>query len=60
MSLTDRYVVKERGCGGRRTGAGAGFGRLKDGLAGFCDIEQRLCLGLALWNGRDPILKDWS
>src|SRR5260370_42129947 len=23
----------------------------EDGLAGFCDIEQRLCLGLALWNG---------
>ena len=22
------------------------------------DIEQRLCLGLALWNGRDPILKE--
>jgi hypothetical protein len=30
----------------------------EDGLAGFCDIEQRLCLGLALWNGRDPILKE--
>jgi hypothetical protein len=30
----------------------------EDGLAGFSDIEQRLCLGLALWNGRDPILKD--
>jgi hypothetical protein len=29
----------------------AGFGRLEDGLAGFCDIEQRLCLGVALWNG---------
>ena len=28
------------------------------GLAGFCDIEQNLCLGLALWNGRDPILKE--
>ena len=27
----------------------------EDGLAGFCDVEQRLCLGLALWNGRaDP------
>ncbi len=26
-------------------------------LAGFCDIEQRLCLSLALWNGRHPILK---
>jgi hypothetical protein len=30
----------------------------EDGLAGFCDIEQRLCLGLALWNGNDPILKE--
>ncbi|MGZ4619092.1 MAG: MGH1-like glycoside hydrolase domain-containing protein, partial [Frankiaceae bacterium] len=23
-----------------------------------CDDRQRLCLGLALWNGRDPILKE--
>jgi hypothetical protein len=30
----------------------------EDGLAGFCDIEQRLCLALALWNTRDPILKE--
>jgi len=30
----------------------------EDGLAGFCDIEQRMCLGLALWNGADPILKE--
>ncbi len=30
----------------------------EDGLAGFCDEEQRLCLSLALWNGRDPILKE--
>jgi len=30
----------------------------EDGLAGFCDVEQRLCLGLALWNGKDPILKE--
>ncbi len=30
----------------------------EDGLAGFSDIEQRLCLGLALWNGKDPILKE--
>jgi hypothetical protein len=30
----------------------------EDGLAGFCDIEQRMCLGLALWNGQDPILKE--
>ncbi|HEX2317971.1 MAG TPA: hypothetical protein VHJ18_03210 [Streptosporangiaceae bacterium] len=30
----------------------------EDGLAGFCDIHQRLCLGLALWNGADAILKE--
>src|SRR5215472_15517199 len=30
----------------------------EDGLAGFSDVEQRLCLGLALWNGKDPILKE--
>ena len=30
----------------------------EDGLAGFSDVEQLLCLGLALWNGRDPILKE--
>ena len=30
----------------------------EDGLAGFCDVHQRLCLSLALWNGRDPILKE--
>ena len=30
----------------------------EDGLAGFSDIEQRLCLALTLWNGRDPILKE--
>src|SRR6202171_4549781 len=30
----------------------------EDGLAGFCDDQQHLCLGLALWNGRDPILKE--
>ena len=30
----------------------------EDGLAGFSDVEQRFCLGLALWNGQDPILKE--
>jgi len=30
----------------------------EDGLAGFSDVEGRLCLSLALWNGRDPILKE--
>ena len=30
----------------------------EDGLAGFSDRGQRLCLALALWNGRDRILKE--
>ncbi len=30
----------------------------EDGLAGVSDDEQRLCLALALWNGKDPILKE--
>jgi len=30
----------------------------EDGLAGFSDDQQRLCMGLALWNGRDAILKE--
>ena len=30
----------------------------EDGLAGFCDREQHVCLGLALWNEQDPILKE--
>ncbi len=30
----------------------------EDGLAGLSDDRQRLCLALALWNGRDPILKE--
>jgi hypothetical protein len=30
----------------------------EDGLMGFCDRECRLCFALALWNGRDPILKE--
>ena len=30
----------------------------EDGLAGICDRHQRICFALALWNGRDPILKE--
>jgi hypothetical protein len=30
----------------------------EDGLAGICDRHQRLCFALALWNGRDSILKE--
>ena len=30
----------------------------EDGLGGFSDDRQRLCFALALWNERDPILKE--
>lgn len=30
----------------------------EDALAGFCDRSQYLCFGLALWNGKDEILKE--
>jgi len=30
----------------------------EDGLLGFTDRECRVCFALALWNGRDPILKE--
>lgn len=30
----------------------------EDGLFGFSDRQCRLCFALALWNGRDPILKE--
>ena len=30
----------------------------EDGLGGICDRQQYICFALALWNGRDPILKE--
>src|SRR5690349_14153143 len=30
----------------------------EDGLCGFCDDRMLLCFSVALWNGRDPILKE--
>ena len=30
----------------------------EDGLAGVSDDKQRICFALALWNGKDPILKE--
>jgi len=30
----------------------------EDGLGGICDDQQQLCFALALWNGKDPILKE--
>jgi len=32
----------------------------EDGIAGITDNHGRLCLALALWNGRDPILRSAS
>jgi len=30
----------------------------EDGLAGISDRQQRICFAVAMWNGRDPILKE--
>ncbi len=30
----------------------------EDGIMGICDRQGRLCFAVALWNGRDPILKE--
>ncbi len=30
----------------------------EDGIGGISDRNQRICLSLALWNGRDPFLKE--
>ncbi|MDD5759493.1 MAG: hypothetical protein PHI06_10475 [Desulfobulbaceae bacterium] len=30
----------------------------EDGIAGISDDKQHLCFSLALWNGKDPILKE--
>ena len=30
----------------------------EDGLGGFCDDKQTICLAVALWNEQDPILKE--
>ena len=30
----------------------------EDGLGGICDRHQYVCFALALWNGKDPILKE--
>src|SRR5215469_2083849 len=30
----------------------------EDGMAGISDDKQQLCFAIALWNGRDPILKE--
>ncbi len=30
----------------------------EDGMGGFCDEKQNICLAVALWNEKDPILKE--
>src|SRR5271168_7184 len=30
----------------------------EDGIGGICDRHQMICFSMALWNGRDPILKE--
>ncbi len=30
----------------------------EDGIAGICDRHQKICFAVALWNERDPILKE--
>ena len=30
----------------------------EDGLLGWCDLQCRLCFAIALWNERDPYLKE--
>ena len=30
----------------------------EDGIGGISDRNQRICLALALWNGKDPFLKE--
>src|SRR5271165_6300805 len=30
----------------------------EDGIAGICDRRQRVCFALAMWNKKDPILKE--
>ncbi len=30
----------------------------EDGIAGICDVRQHICFSVAMWNGKDPILKE--
>jgi hypothetical protein len=30
----------------------------EDGIAGICDRHQKICFSVALWNGKDPFLKE--
>jgi hypothetical protein len=30
----------------------------EDGIAGLCDYQQNICFGIAIWNGKDQIIKE--
>ena len=30
----------------------------EDGIAGLCDFQQNICFGIAMWNGKDAIIKE--
>ena len=30
----------------------------EDGIGGICDDEETLCIAVALWNGKDPVIKE--
>src|SRR5512143_3197541 len=30
----------------------------EDGIAGICDLRQKICFAISLWNEADPILKE--
>jgi hypothetical protein len=30
----------------------------EDGIGGICDVQQKICFAVAMWNGRDLILKE--
>ena len=34
------------------------YRRGEDGIAGISDDRQRLCFAVALWNGKDPVIKE--
>ena len=68
-AVSERAAVghRARGLQRRRRGLGPFLARPgrsrayrwgEDGLAGICDDRERLCLALALWNGKDPFLKE--
>jgi hypothetical protein len=50
--------LSERQWGTVRENVDRGIEACEDGIAGFCDDKMLLCFSVALWNGKDPILKE--